>query len=88
MATRKPEVQDTLPGIPQIKVEEVTGAIYRVNFQYQGPNYALRQGSLVIPATTIVQARMVANDSLKNTYGDKWFNITSIKIVQHEEVPF
>lgn len=70
----KKEVQQPLPGIPQATPLNT----YRVNFQYQGPNYALRAGSLIIPALDIQNARLIANGTLKDQYGDKWFNINKI----------
>lgn len=83
--TSKKETQGTLPGIPQATPLNT----YRVNFQYQGPNYALRAGSLIIPALDIANARLLANGTLKDQYGDKWFNITKIvTIVLKDEAPF
>lgn len=70
---KKPEEQMSIPGIPEVKTK-----IWRCNYQYQGPNYALRQGSLIIPADTIEAARIIAQGTLKNTLGDKWYNVTKI----------
>lgn len=81
---KKTEVQDTLPGIPPAQPTQM----WRVNFQYQGPNYALRQGSLIIPADNIATARIVANGTLKEQLGDKWFNVTKIATINPEEKPF
>lgn len=78
----KKEDQQDLPGIPKVQT-----TMFRVNFQYQGPNYALRAGSLMIPATDITQARIIANGTLKDVHGDKWFNVTKIVTV-NEEAPF
>lgn len=75
------DVQATLPGIP-----EVVSKNFRVNFQYQGPNYALRAGSLIIPAETIEQARGIALDTIaKMDHG--WTRITKITTI-NDEVPF
>lgn len=78
----KREEQQTLPGVP-----EAPATTFRVNFQYQGPNYALRAGSLIIPAKDITMARIIANGTLKDQYGDKWFNVTKIQTIT-EEAPF
>lgn len=81
----KKETQPTLPGIPS----PVAQTNWRVNFQYQGPNYALRAGSLVIPADSIDKARIIANGVLKDQHGDKWFNVTKITNVNPlDEAPF
>lgn len=82
---KKIEEQAQLPGIPAAPATPKT--MWRVNFQYQGPNYALRAGSLMIPADNIDQARIIANGVLKDTHGDKWFNVTKIQMV-NSEVPF
>lgn len=79
----KKETQDTLPGFPIPKITQ-----WRVNFQYQGPNYALRSGSLVIPSDTIDQARILANGTLKDIHGDNWFTITKIVSLTNDEAPF
>lgn len=81
--SKKTEVQTTLPGIPAAPAK----THFRVMFQYQGPNYALRAGSLIIPADDITQARIIANGTLKEQYGDRWFSVTKIQTV-NEEAPF
>jgi len=82
--SKKAEQQQNLPGIP-----EATTFIWRANYQYQGPNYALRAGSLIIPADNIEKARLIANGVLKDQYGDKWFNVTKISNVNPlDEAPF
>lgn len=78
----KKETQATLPGIP-----EAATTTFRVNFQYQGPNYALRAGSLIINETSIEKARIIANGVLKDQHGDRWFNITKIASL-NQEAPF
>lgn len=78
----KKEQQPNLPGIPNALT-----TMWRVNYQFQGPNYALRAGSLIMPGEDIQAVRIQANGTLKDTYGDRWFNITSIKQL-HEEPPF
>lgn len=78
----KKEEQPTLPGIP-----EITTHFYRVNFQYMGPNYALRQGSLVIPAERIEVARAIAQETI-DAQRKGWNNIVSIVQLKHEEAPF
>lgn len=79
----KKETQPTLPGIPA----PIMLSMWRVNFQYQGPNYALRQGSLVIPAERIEVARSLAEETIANTHKNKWAVIKSI-VQLHEEAPF
>lgn len=81
----KKEEQAQLPGIPA-----KTTTTWRVTYQYQGPNYALRAGSLVITVEDILQARIIANGTLKDQYGDKWYNITKITNVSpnKDEAPF
>jgi len=78
--------QPQLPGIPAPPAPVIKD-MYRVNYQYQGPNYALRQGSLMIPATSTDDARNIGAGTLSNTLGDKWWKINSI-IKQNDEVPF
>lgn len=78
----KVEEQPTLPGIPEIETH-----FYRVNFQYMGPNYALRQGSLVIPAERIEIARATAEETINNTRKG-WHNIVSIVQLKKDEAPF
>lgn len=79
---QKTEVQQDLPGIPK-----AVNQTFRVNYQYQGPNFALRAGSLIIQEETIEKARIIANGTLKGQYGDKWFNVTKI-VTLNEEAPF
>lgn len=78
----KKEEQQNLPGIPAAPT-----SMFKVTFQYQGPNYALRAGQLVIPANDIQNARIIANGTLKDLHGDRWFNITKIQTLT-EEAPF
>ena len=80
---QKTEVQPDLPGIPQAVKQT-----FRVNYQYQGPNFALRAGSLIIQEETIERARIIANGTLKGQYGDKWFNVTKIVKLNDDEAPF
>lgn len=83
-STQQPEEQPGLPGIPKADAR-----MFRVNFQYQGPKYALRSGSLIIPAERIEVARQIAEETIRNTHGKAWFNIGSIVQLQHqEETPF
>lgn len=84
MAKQK-EIQETLPGIPAAPNQQL---MWRANFQYQGPNYALRAGSLILPANNIDAARLLANGTLKDLHGDKWFNVTKIVSINSEDIPF
>lgn len=68
------EQQKPLTGIPETPKQ----THWRITYQYQGPNYALRAGSLIIPEDNIEKVRITANGVLKDTFGDKWFNITKI----------
>lgn len=84
--TERTEEQANLPGIPE--APPAPAHVWRINYQFQGPNYMLRAGSLVMPGNTISEVRIVANGILKDRMGDKWFNVTSIVQLTPDEVPF
>lgn len=75
--------QDNLPGIPAPVTDQV---MWRVNYQFAGSDYGLRNGVLIIPATTITEAKALAASTIFDKTGGRWSNIT--KIVNITEVPF
>lgn len=74
--------QETLPGVPPV----IDTAMWRVNYQFAGSDYGLRNGVLIIPARTIEEAKTLATTTIFDKTGGRWSKIT--KIVNLTEVPF
>lgn len=75
--------QETLPGVEPAITDQ---AMWRVNYQFQGPNYALRAGVLILPARTITEAKALAKETITAQHGARWTNITKVSNIT--EVPF